>query len=863
MLNRGLKFFFVLLAVTLVLVVIIISKQSSTKQIHPLLVFDDSTEVVVRINNPHNFFYNVEEQPSCSLFKQFFSDTTELQGIIPASFFEMSSQIFLAYHPSDGFTIVLAFDNEHNSTKWTNNYKKNIAKTFKINEKKEYGNTVYTLTDLKNKTYGLSDCSGLVIVNQSFEGCCRIVRKVALKSVENATNKMISVEKYASINADANIFVNLQSDIETFPYLSDKGISVFDTWIKDQTILVNGLSSGHEPKEYMNVIKNRNSVDSDIEKVVPSIAKSFYHLAVDKPIPLFSEIDKQYNQSFQKSFGISINELIERIFANEIVKFSLNNEKTVVGLKIKGTSVTEHNLKNMIETASRQMLEATEHKHVFDKETKFSIFQAKWGDITGSAFGRAFSEKNAKYMTIVSEYLYISSDIDALKNLISALVLQQTMSASIDYQPIKMQKASKSNITIYQQQGSKTDMLSFWLSEKLHKSINERLSSFPYKMLWQVSYDMEKPYHNIVIDFGKHKTAAAKSYEWKSRLENSSILKPTIVSLGQSNASGILVQDSSNILYLLNRQGRVLWQKQLDGIILSDINQVVKDNKRQLLFNTSNTLYLTNMDGDDSDRYPISFKSKATTGLALFDYDSNKNYRIAIPHEDRTISMIDIDGNKVDGWNFSTTDAIVTTPAQHFCIGTKDYILLGDTLRVYILDRRGDQRIKPSELYGKAQNSPFFYSSSRSRWFTTTNSGELMSISLDGTVRREKLFDLSQKHFYIYADFTSDGKGNHIFVDKNRLLVTNNQGKQVFTHIFKGEIQDMPTIYRFSAKKRGIGVVDRTDKKVFLFDQNGKQLLGFPTHGITPFTITRYENENNFHLLVGHIDGFIYDIKIE
>ena len=61
------------------------------------------------------------------------------------------------------------------------------------------------------------------------------------------------------------------------------------------------------------------------------------------------------------------------------------------------------------------MLEATEHKHVFDKETKFSIFQAKWGDITGSAFGRAFSEKNAKYMTIVSEYLYISSDIDALK----------------------------------------------------------------------------------------------------------------------------------------------------------------------------------------------------------------------------------------------------------------------------------------------------------------------------------------------------------------------------------------------------------------------------------------------------------------
>ncbi|HOG20219.1 MAG TPA: hypothetical protein PKW37_07245, partial [Salinivirgaceae bacterium] len=680
----------------------------------------------------------------------------------------------------------------------------NIAKTFKINEKKEYGNTVYSLTDLQNRTYGLSDCNGLVIVNQSFEGCCKIVRKVASKSTDNATNLFISVEKYASTNADANIFINLQNNIEIFPYLSDKGISVFDTWIKDQTILINGLSSGNEPDGYMNVIKNRSSVDSNIEKVVPSIAKSFYHLAVDKPLPLFSEIDKQANLSFQKSFGITINDLFDRIFANEIVRFSLNNEQTVIGLKVKGTSVTEHNLKNMIETASRQMLEATEHKHVFDKETKFSIFQAKWGDITGSAFGKVFSEENAKYMTIVSDYLYISSDIDALKSLISALVLQQTMSASIDYQPIKKQKASKSNIMIYQQQGNKTDMLSFWLSETLHKSINERLSSFPYRMLWQISYDMEKPYHNIVIDFGKQKTAAAKSYEWKSRLENSSILKPTIVSLGQGNASGILVQDSSHILYLLNRQGRVLWQKQLDGIILSDINQVSKDNKKQLLFNTSNTLYLTNMEGDDCDRYPISLKSKATAGLALFDYDSNKNYRIVIPHDDRTISMIDIDGNKVDGWDFGTTDAIVTTPAQHFCVGTKDYILVGDTLRIYILDRRGSQRIKPSELYGKAQNVPFFYSPSRSRWFTTTHKGELMSISLDGTVRREKLFDLSQKHFYIYADFTSDGKGNHIFVDKNRMFVTDNRGKQVFTHIFKGEILDMPTIYRFTAKKRGI-----------------------------------------------------------
>jgi hypothetical protein len=408
-------------------------------------------------------------------------------------------------------------------------------------------------------------------------------------------------------------------------------------------------------------------------------------------------------------------------------------------------------------------------------------------------------------------------------------------------------------------------MLNYWLSEKPYQSIMSVLNGFSYSFLWQISTDLQKPYHNIVVNFGQQKTTASTNFEWKSRLESSSVFKPVVVTINPDNVSEIVVQDSSHIVYLLNRQGRILWQKQLDGLILSDIHQVDrhKNGKLQLLFNTASTLYLLDRNGNDTERYPFTFKSPATTGLGLFDYDKNKNYRIAIPHADRTLSMIDIEGNNIEGWNFKRTDAVLTTPVQHFRIGIKDYLLLGDTLRIYILDRRGDQRIKPSELKGKATNSPFYYSVSRNRWFTSTHQGQLMSVSIDGTVRHEKLFDVSKNHVYIYADFSIDGKGNHIFVDKNRLIVADNQGKQMFTHVFRGDIIDVPSMYRFSAKKRGLGIVDRTDKKVFLFDQNGKQFPGFPKHGITPFTITRYTSESDFHLLVGHIDGFIYDIKIE
>jgi hypothetical protein len=831
-------------------------------------VFNDSTEFVVRINATTQFLQNVENLQVCDFFKAYFKDSTTLPGIIPTRFFEKSKEMYISYHPNDGFLWVLSFTDTDNAEKWVNDYVQLNSKSGQIQSRKESGNVIYSIENKAGNSHSVTENSGLVIMAKSAEGCRRTVKKITARIADAANNQkqLIMTDKLASRDAAANIFVNFSKfPMAEFPFFSDHGWAVFDMWIKNHSLLINGLSSGIQPQGYLKSVSGVIPSKPTVENVVPAQIRNFLQLSYNKQLPLFTAIKESSGTKFRKTYGISMEEFFERVFANEIVKFTTNEKHDIVGLKIKGQSTTEFNLKNMVETASRQMTEAVEHKYRFDEQTQFSIFQAPWDDITGMVFGKAFSLKSAKYMAISSDYLFISPDMDALQKVLTANVLQQTLASSVDYQVIKDQKASSSNIVLFQQRGSELDMLNYWLSEKPYQSIMSVLNGFSYSFLWQISTDLQKPYHNIVVNFGQQKTTASTNFEWKSRLESSSVFKPVVVTINPDNVSEIVVQDSSHIVYLLNRQGRILWQKQLDGLILSDIHQVDrhKNGKLQLLFNTASTLYLLDRNGNDTERYPFTFKSPATTGLGLFDYDKNKNYRIAIPHADRTLSMIDIEGNNIEGWNFKRTDAVLTTPVQHFRIGIKDYLLLGDTLRIYILDRRGDQRIKPSELKGKATNSPFYYSVSRNRWFTSTHQGQLMSVSIDGTVRHEKLFDVSKNHVYIYADFSIDGKGNHIFVDKNRLIVADNQGKQMFTHVFRGDIIDVPSMYRFSAKKRGLGIVDRTDKKVFLFDQNGKQFPGFPKHGITPFTITRYTSESDFHLLVGHIDGFIYDIKIE
>ena len=868
MLIRGLKIFAVTLFIIAISTIVIVTRRNSTNFIPPLAVFDDSTGFVVRVNNPQQFFQSFEISPVCEYFKLQFADTTSLPGFIPICFYEKSKELYFSYHPIYVHYWILSFSKTDSSEKWLKDFLKTIDSENVILKEKESGNTIYQLKVSENHSIGITENSGLIIFTEQFEACSKLSKAIAKLDFdpEHSKSQIEVANKLASVDAVANLFINVQNKLSgKYPFFTDNGWATFDVWNKNSTLLINGLSGGENQEGYLKNVEGEKPVKTSIEKIIPFFANSYYHLVYTKELPIGKRKNPNKADKFKKKYGIDIFDFIQRTYGGELVRFNTVDNQSVVGFKIKGESTTEFNLRNMIDFAIRQKSDAQEIIHKFDAQTQFSIYKSEWGDFTGEMFGEAFSLPGAKCLGIVSDFLFVAESLDVLRKTMNAIILQQSFAASVDYQKTMAQKASSTNISLFQQRGTNFNMLPFWISEKSQTSLQKTLDVFPYTILWQISNDLTKPYHNIIINFGQQKTKANKIFEWKSRLQGSSVLKPIIVKSHVSNESEIIVQDSASILYLLNRQGRILWQKQLDGPILSDVYQVdrYKNGFLQLLFNTSNKIYLVDRNGEDTDGYPLELKSTASTGLGLFDYDDNKNYRIAIPYVNHSVSLIDINGNAIEGWMFDVTDGVVSTPIQHFRVGTKDYLLLGDSLRIYILDRRGEQRIKPSELKGKSANNPFYYSQSRKRWFTTTTEGQLMSVSIDGTVRREDLFKLSSDHYYLYTDFSTDRKGNHIFIDDNQLIVADHQGKKMFSHVFRGKIIDMPYLYRFSSKSRGLGVVDRVDRKVFLFNSDGKQFPMFPQHGITPFTITRYENEQNFHLLVGHIDGFIYNIKID
>jgi hypothetical protein len=259
-------------------------------------------------------------------------------------------------------------------------------------------------------------------------------------------------------------------------------------------------------------------------------------------------------------------------------------------------------------------------------------------------------------------------------------------------------------------------------------------------------------------------------------------------------------------------------------------------------------------------------RSPSTAGIALFDYDKNLDYRMIIPCKNKNVYMYNIEGSLINGWEFKQTETYVTKPIQHFRINSNDYLVFADQFRVYILNRRGDDRIHIKTQFPKSTNN-LFYSESGNNittgFVTTDTSGLVKKINLDGTVETKQVGNYSPNHFFDFQDINADGFKDYIFINKNKLEVLKKDGSEIFNYKFDKNIESSPVYYYFSYDDRKIGVVSRTSNQIYLFNSDGSIYNGFPLKGNTQFTIGYLENiMNKFNLIVGTQYNFLYNYSV-
>ncbi len=767
--------------------------------------------------------------------------------------------------------------------------------------KKYFSDYLPNSWSLKERRYNSNDIFELSIPGKKEMYFCFlsgfVVGSTSNILIENAIRQLYSdytlleipsfseVLKTAGQGNDANLFINIEQFPEVVQNIFPEkyagkihSIANVGKWaeldvnLKSDKILLNGfIHPGNDDDKFNQIFEGISTRSVRITRTIPTNASFILSYGVSDANKLRKNLHTYLQNNNQKTtysrkFSNEQDEVqIFNLINNEFALVNINanqlnkQEGKVLIVQTQGNSKAQATLENMFNHPLKKA-----GVYQLDKETRVNIYSNEKIKEMTNVFTQFFPYAPLKYFALHDNYLFFADTQASLNKILYANILKKTLYYNKAYESFLENFSTKEHMFLYVDIAKLNEQFSETVAWDLINPNDEQhqaLSHF-YGGGIQLSATNQMLYANIALSYAPEQTYEPQTV-WQSKLDTTIRNKPSFVVNHYSKSKEIMVQDYNNKLYLLTPNGRILWEKQLSNPILSEIFQIdfYRNNKLQYLFNTKDRIYLIDRNGNYVENYPINLPNAASNGMALFDYDNNRKYRIFVACSNKKTYVYNIKGNRVQGWKAENSEGHMQQPMQHFRIANKDYIVCGDDLRNYVLDRRGNIRVKIKNDFVKNQNSIFY--EVNQKLVTTDTQGNLKTISLQtGEVSTINLLNEEIPHYF--TTYQSASGINYVLVTQNKVISYATNGKKQFEIKVDGDLALCADIYQFSASNQKIGVYDQLNHKIYLINNNGKIYKNFPLKGSSRFSIGFLtQNKTNFNLVVGGENSYLYNYTVQ
>lgn len=915
-----------LIAATLILIVLyFVTATRNNKSVEPLSSVPLHASLIIKINDPKSLFSETsQENPiwlelsRLPLFERinrqlgFMDSLTRINDDVAQIIFSTPSFISAHHTGKDRISVMHVFrlPTRINSGKVTELVRSLIQNKGSITSRRYEGSLINEVS-MSQKTE-LNDFCFAVHRDILMLSFSVTVLEDALRQISSGISLADETEfsriyATAGKNVDANIFVNFNEfsgSLSSFVKIDYKpGVRLagkFAGWAEldlnplSGMLLMNGFVNPPDSVHTLSAILAEQSPQRLMaDEVLPSSVSSFFALSLSDPAKYLDGYREMlrnegrltsYNnvlQSVNNAYGTSFPADFLEIMDNEMalaVRGSYDGQvapEIYFLLRVKSKAQAEARLRSMISLmakAESKDIETYITRYRFDADLTFTIYEIPVRKLVSKVFGSVFSILDKHYFVVLDKYVAFSDSVESLKSLIRDVILNKTLVNDQNYKEFKRNLSPRSNLCFYSDLSQSQPFFSHYLTPALGDAWENNLSVFQKLRMagLQLYSNNNMLYSNLVIKHLSSFSASAQTI-WESKLDTLADFKPVFTVNHQTGENEVFVQDLNHNIYLINQVGRILWKVQLPEPILSDVFQVdyFRNGKLQLLFSTRSSLYLVDRNGNFVDRYPVALRSPATNGVAVFDYDGNRDYRLFIACTDRRVYAYTREGNILNGWEFGQSESEVTQPLNHFRIGDKDFIVFGDNYKTYILDRRGMPRVNTDVFFPRSANNNYILSTFSDAIglsvVITDTTGKVYFLGFNGKVRTVELpGNYTNKHFFDYKDLTGDNRPEYIFLENDKLTVYSSDESKLFTYRFGKPIHSKPQFYQFSSADRKLGAVSREENLIYLINSNGESYEGFPVQGNTPFSIGNFgDSLSRFNLIVGSRDNYLYNYRVK
>jgi hypothetical protein len=719
---------------------------------------------------------------------------------------------------------------------------------------------------------------------------------------QNLLNNQEFTEAYKTIEetALANIFINHQTIHQILARLvapevrkNISQIASFSNWsaldlsANSSMLELNGFSVTRDSSDnYLNVFRNQEAAKSIIEKAIPANASYFVSLNLKNTSTFLDDYETyiKANGSFYPR-EMSLIEFQKKTNTNpvKLIKELGGTQFAGVYTNINKSDPTQNrffvtDISNPTEARDKLTKAVSEYngagnsqphvQYVVDKKNKFDIYKLPINNMAESLFGRIFSGINGQYFVLYKKYLIWGDNLPGLKNYLQSLASEKTMANDSIYMAHLASGQSNPNLNIYARIPKifrlKDAMLKPEVSTMLsnNEDVIRKFSTFS----WQFSVSDHMIKNQIKLKYDPNIKEEPQAV-WQLKLEAPLAHKPKLV-LNHKDLPNreVIVTDKSNNIYLINKDGLVLWTMNIPGEIMSDILQVdlYQNNKFQYVFNTKTQLYVIDRMGNKFGKFPLTLKSMASNGVSIVDYGKNKEFRFFVAGEDKKIYAFDRWGKLVGNWNFAGSESTITEPGKRFEVGDKDYLVFRDKQNTYFLDRQGKSRDITPAPFDHSANPSYFFNDSNPRLFSTDLSGKIHTVDFTGQAELKEVGKFGAGHHFAAEDIDGNGSPEYLFAEGKKLMVFASDGKKLFERSFPDLITETPSVWPFGNGSVKIGVVVGGENKVYLLDQKGSIQQGFPLEGNSSFTFGKFNDANGwYNLIIGGEGNTLVNYRIE
>lgn len=756
---------------------------------------------------------------------------------------------------------------------------------FKVSKRKFMNEFVYDFTDFKEGNhFTLAFKSKLLLFSPDGS-----LVELGLIKINKLNNQPIEEDKLAFVKNSGN-GLNIYFNYKNLPNLMQSACSenyqqsfsilgnfaektVFNVILDDEDITLKGATQTHETSfQFLDLLNAQAPIENTLKPLLPAGLHFSYTLGFNGYQSFYKNINeyllsrnlfvpyKSYLDSIENHLQISFSEKLASKFANHAAIMALDEpgvwKDSCYILAIESADP------NGLEGILNEMNESVKRKYSIDSSFKVidtnytNIPKAYLGDALKFYFTDLFEGLDAKYYVKKDDYFFFANNPKILISLKKHWDENTILIKEENYADFDGNLAPNSNLEllIFNDHAGKY-ALNF-LNNDWFSLVNQNMGIIKRfsKLGVQYAGSNDKIFATQVYAKINVKKADKTEKVWSIKLDSNVISTPQIINNYSQGAMVIMVQDALNQLYMIDRDGKVIWKQKLDGKICSSFNELnlYNNGKRQWLFNTSNYIYLIGEDGANLSGWPVWIPTGTNYPLHLLDPNKDRNYQIFVTGKQYKISAFNAQGRLISNWSPKEVwPNAKSTVGSFFLSGKPIYWYLNEKGSIQFLNQQA-QKVNLVNLDTIIQLNDAFIESIDSGHFQVIgiDSTRLVQVNYFTTKPTQVKFQNEIGFNTIQKVNVGANLDNYLLIGKNSISIKTSQNISTYTKKLNNEqLENVKWISIGGALQliyRNIST-----NKLHIENAKGTQYKPFPMDVSGPFTIGNIFNESDNWLIFG------------